>query len=210
MLEAHLWRLTERPYALLFSRNNLLLYPKNALEKNLLQAFPNIRAVKIRTKLTTGMVEVLITERVPFGVWCQETLDCYKVDAEGFLFEKVIPSRDQRLFFGGVEGVLETPLREFVNKKYFKKMNTILTDLSAMELTATTITFENSDATLRIQEGNWNLRIALDKDTGAQIFNLSAILEENNLKAVLTELAYIDMRFGERVYYTMKDGTVAQ
>jgi len=78
--------------------------------------------------------------------------------------------------------------------------------MQVMGLNPRTVTFENEDARIIFETG-WELRVALDKDLGATLFNLEAVLIENNLREKLESVRYIDMRFDERVYYTSSETT---
>lgn len=60
-------------YLKLFSKRNILIYPKNSIEKGLLETFPRIKILDIDLKLPNNLV-VNIIERNPYVLLCKDNI----------------------------------------------------------------------------------------------------------------------------------------
>lgn len=187
----------------LFSRQNTMLYPSSELENILAFEFPKIETVSIERKPTQQRVLVSIAERVPYGLWCRGN-ECFHIDDEGFVFERVVATSTSLIAFsGGVDESRHNLLRAWVAPNHFVHATEFIQELMSLELSVKSFAFEGEDARITFADG-WELRVALDKDLGAAAFNLAAVLDEYELRDRLPDLAYIDMRFDERVYYKLR------
>jgi cell division septal protein FtsQ len=190
----------------LFSRQNIIVYPSSELENILAFEFPKIEKVLIMRKPLQQRIEVSITEREPYAQWCR-TDECYSIDRSGYVYEALsATSNDFVTFSGGVDESRTKVLRTSVAPEYFEQIRTFIAELSDMGLQVVQVTLEGEDARILFADG-WELRVALDKDLAATSFNLAAVLDEYELKDRLIRVRYIDMRFDERIYYKMREGT---
>ncbi|MAJ97057.1 hypothetical protein CL644_01650 [bacterium] len=206
-----LFRNTQKPLIGLFSKQNTVLYPAAELERILLYEFPEIKGVTIDSQITKQQVRVTITEREPYAQWCRnsdELYTCYFIDNEGFIYEES-PLADFLIFEKGIDETKSDVLRTFVEPKYFQDVKNFLATLKVLDVYATKFVFEGIDGRIYVEPG-WEIRIALDKDLETTAVNLEAVLDEYLLRDKLSELRYIDMRFGERVYHTFKESTDTQ
>lgn len=189
----------------LFSQQNMLLYPREALEQQLLETYPRLHSVTINKQLTQHAVHVAVEEREIWARWCEPSTDeaevCYHVDSSGFIFEPATAVSDSLITLrGGLRESRTDPLRARIAPQYFEEVAQLLVDLKNLSLDVYGVTFMDEDAAVLIAPG-WELRVALDKDLGATAFNLRAVLDEQGLRESLESLEYIDMRFDERVYF---------
>ena len=204
-LKSYLQQATAQPAFYFFSRQNIGTYPAAAMEQELLFEFPELQSATIDRKFFKRAVEVRITEREPYVVWCvqQEGSNCYFVDADGFIYGVI--ERDEKAsslvrVFGGVSlGARTTALRARIVPEYFLSLRDFVAELKRQDLQVQTIVLEENDAHLTIEPG-WELRIALTTDLGAVAFNLTAILDDAEFQNK-EEINYIDMRFDNRVFY---------
>jgi len=208
-LQSFLLEHTQKPVMGLFSQQNILLFPKVQLENLALFEFPKIDTLDISKDFPKHAVIVTVTERVPYGQWCRgadEKKECYVIDNKGFVFEKKIDTIVGLIQFeGGIAESRRNVLRTSVAPVYFENVVTFLNSIIDMGLTPVHVTFQNKDATVRLEPG-WDLKVALDGDLGATAVNLKAVLDTHNVRADLGQMQYIDMRFGDRVYKKMKEG----
>ena len=210
-IETHVLNATAGAAWGLFSRQNSLTYPRDTLEESLLVAFPKIETVKLTTKPSHQEVRVAIQERTTYALWCRSALEdeCYYITDTGFVFEPVEENRGTStppyiVFTGGVTHVNDSVVRQWVAQDTFTDVVQLLQELKERNVDVTSVAFLRNDAVLHAREG-WELRVALDKDLRATAVNLSAVLDEYDLRNRLTDLQYIDMRFDERVYYKVRD-----
>ena len=212
-IQSKMMILTAQPALFLFSKQNTILYPSVELEDILSFEFSKIKTISIQRQPTQQQVSVSIVEREPYALWCrgvEEKRTCYLIDENGFIFQGVESEIQQAgnaiIFEGGIEESRVNVLRSSVDSTYFSQVEVFLKELELLDLQPTKFVFEGNDARVTL-DPNWELRVALDKDLGATAFNLEAILEEHNLRGQLETIRYIDMRFDERVYYTVREST---
>ncbi|MAZ67763.1 hypothetical protein CL652_03275 [bacterium] len=188
----------------LFSKQNTILYPASELESILAFEFPKIATVSIRRELTQQRVVVSITEREPYAQWCRKS-ECYNLDIEGYVYESTRATSTKLVTFsGGIDESRTKVLRTYIAPEFFAQTRDFIDGLARLNLEATRFFFEEKDARIQFRDG-WELRVALDKDLGATLFNLAAILGEYDLRSRLHDILYIDMRFDERVYYKVRE-----
>ncbi|QSH39516.1 hypothetical protein JXR01_00690 [Candidatus Kaiserbacteria bacterium] len=210
-IQETLFRNTQRPLIGLFSRQNTVLYPAAELEGILLYEFPKIKSVTIDSQLTKQQVLVTVAEREPYAQWCRnfnEVYTCYFIDAEGFIYEESALA-DFLIFENGIDESKDDVLRTFVEPKYFQDVKEFLSKLKVLDVQVKKFVFEGIDGRIYL-EPEWEIRIALDKGLETTAVNLEAVLDEYHLRDRLSELQYIDLRFGERVYHTFKESTDTQ
>ncbi len=71
-----------------FSKNNLVLYPKRTIETDLLAKYPTLSAVSFSME-SLHTLRIYVTERDPYALACNdisESSECFYVDPEGIVF----------------------------------------------------------------------------------------------------------------------------
>ncbi|PCI29287.1 hypothetical protein COB52_02715 [Candidatus Kaiserbacteria bacterium] len=195
-IESLILEVTETPKWYIFSRQNILSFPQEEVESVLLSTFPKIDNVSIKRKILKRKIEIVIEERQTYALWCQENGECYRLDSNGFAFERVFGIQGRVIFKGGLGESRENVMRVSVSPEYFANASVLIDDLRSIGLETSVFSFEGSDAIILLESG-LEIKVALDKDLKAMVFNLEAVIEELNLQ----EIQYIDMRFEKRVYY---------
>ena len=61
------------------------------------------------------------------------------------------------------------------------------------------------DFSISLAEG-FSIKVSFGQDGGAIVKNLQLVLSTGSLQGKRNELEYVDLRFGNRVYYKMKEG----
>lgn len=108
-----------------FPKRNTLLFSKSAIEKRFLSE-PKIKTVEIG-RFGFSEIKVIVTERVPFALWCEQFVDpevpiftkvksesisdCYFVDNEGFIYART-PFFSGHTFFELYGGPLSYDIEE--------------------------------------------------------------------------------------------------
>ncbi|HWA32110.1 MAG TPA: hypothetical protein VG694_01525 [Candidatus Paceibacterota bacterium] len=209
-------------YLFLFPKTNVAVYPKKKIEADLKAKFKRLEDIKLEIgELKT--LDIKVTEREPAYIWCGENLpdsdteeDCYFSDENGYVFD-VAP-----YFSGDVYFKLYGPLSgsnpegseflpdSFSHIIYFKDAITKL-GLAPVALLAD----PGGDADIYLSSAG---PVA---QAPKIIFNPSADVEKlaENLQAALgteplhtdfdkkySSLQYLDMRFGDKVYYKFTGG----
>lgn len=202
-------------YFWLFPKNNAVLYSKSRLEKNLKENFKRIDTINIKLNGFQNL-SININERKPQALWCKgepkdmHDEECYFMDLNSTIFAKA-PN-----FFGDA---------------YFKYYGLISEDnpIGLEYITPSTKFFEITDFVQSVRSLSLKPQYILSKDGGeflmtlsggAQIFfdtresltkvsaNLEALLRTEellNLDKSNLPVEYLDLRFGNKLYYKLKN-----
>ncbi len=189
----------------IFSNANIFLYPRTSIEKNLTAAFPRIKSVAVaRPSLLAQAVTVSIEERKPYATWCTDT--CFLMDDKGVVFatstgEQVeIPWQ----FSGGLIPHEPVVGQTFLEGRFTDAVHA-LTVLKDAGYEAESFTVDNeTDFSIQLKNGPV-IHMLFGHDAEQSVRDLSLALDADSVRGKLTELSYIDMRFGNRVYYKFKD-----
>ena len=188
-----------------FSPRNMFVYPKMAIEKGLSSAFPRVASVNIsRASLLAQAIRVEISERAPYARWCTETHDCYLLDKDGFLFapDDVMNSPESTyLFSGGIAS--SSPIGETFLPGNFKNVVGLLDALKSAEFHPQGArVVDDQDYEVPLSEGFF-LKVSVGEDPDMVSKNLALVLASETLRGKESALQYIDLRFGNRVYYKL-------
>ena len=184
-----------------FSRNNMFLYPRSTIERELSAHFPRIKDVSVaRTSLLASAVVVAVEERAAYAKWCSTSGACYAMDASGFIYAtEGDASSTSYIFRGGLapgEAIGQIFLRGRLGG-----IVTLMRELEKAGFKANSITVDTEkDFTLTLENG-LKLLVSFAMAPADIIRNLETALEAEGLREKLDTLEYIDLRFGNRVYY---------
>ena len=196
----------------LLSHRNIFLYPREQLEEELVNSFAPIRAVHItRASLFSTALLVSVEEREPFAQWCTDLPECYFMDPGGFIYASVGEHTDHMaqatsstpyVFTGGISSI--DPIRQSFIQAHLPGLISLLTFLGQAGLTSLGARIENDqDFSIPLREG-FLLKVSFGADPAALVRNLQLVLSSEALKGKREKLEYVDLRFGNRVYYKLK------
>lgn len=198
-------------YAFLFPRSNSFMYPHEEIKKDLFVAFPEIASVNLSVKNQAMIVSV--KEHVPAYLWCrgnpdERSKDCYFMNKDGYVFSAApnfsLAGQAGNVYFA-YYGMIsaDNPIGStYLDFQQFEKLNRIQAELDKNNIK----TFaENSEADgLRELYLNRGGRIIF-KNTQDPVALVSALGLVKSQTDVLNRtdatLEYLDMRFGNKVYY---------
>src|SRR3989338_7189269 len=198
---------------------SILLINKSDLTNKLLKEFVRIAELKITRELPATL-RLQINERQALAIFCR--IDCFWLDKQGVVFSAASAGQ----LGGNQELSVELRAGEATNFPLIQdkrgaepialgqqvlaaptlvKLLVILTganglvDLVVDELALT------SDAKAELSlAGGGRVIFSLQDDSAFQLQNLRVVLEKQIPLALLSELDYIDLRFGSKVYYKFK------
>jgi cell division septal protein FtsQ len=195
-------------YGFLVPRNNVLVYPHNAIEDALLRSFGRLRQVHI-DRLNLNTITVSVTEREPFALWCGEEIgtdaseeSCYFLDEHGIIFAPS-PHFTGNVFFKYYGKAEEKPVgTQYMTEDRFRALNFFLKSLEEVGYSPGILVYrDETNLEIRFENGT---KIFFDSSV-----NLGTLL--NDMQSVLSaealipengkNLEYVDFRFGNKVYY---------
>lgn len=210
-----------RPY---ISRTTLFTYKPDQLAAGVVAFFPRVREARVeRSSIMGNGITVVIKERTPFARWCKarraespaqatsteqifaETQECYLMDDGGFVFAAVehagtATPETPYIFAGGLD--LTRPV---IGQRYapahLPGMLALIRSLGQAGFAPRGASQRGSDDFAVELEGGFTVLASFGQSVADLTHNLDLVLSSQQLRDRRAELEYVDMRFGDRVYY---------
>src|SRR3989344_5800067 len=193
-----------------FSRSNIFLYPKTAIEDEVVTFFPRIKSAGVsRLSLFSRTVVVTVEERQPHARWCISTGGCFQMDATGFVFASADASTtpssifaEPYLFSGAITG---EPVGQVFIPGHSPGLLALLSVLQQQNgLTPLRVSVVGGqDFSVNFQEG-FLLKASFGADAGTLARNLKLVLGSDALAGKEAQIEYVDLRFGNKAYFKLK------
>jgi len=195
------------------SSKSIFLLSSPKIENYILAFSPEIKKARIKKKLPDSLI-IEIEERSEFAEVCFSNGPCFEVDETGTAFKESILMRqedDAANVFQARQASLVLELDQdnkarlgdkIINSDYLFKAERIRSQFSN-NLELSPIKFALSEKTrlaVKIEEGV-KIHFNLEGNIDDQLENLKILLEEKIEREDLKNLEYIDLRFGNRIYY---------
>lgn len=187
------------------SPRNIFFYPRGALQAAVASAFPRIKSVAIsRQSLLATAITVSIDERRPYAQWCSSGGECFSMDESGYVFA---PTATSTVFatpytFAGDDST-SSPIGRTFARGEFPEMLAFIKNLAHAGFTSSGATItSDTDYRVTLSDGYY-LKASFGEDPDQLVKNLQLILKADALRGKATELDYVDLRFGNRVYYKL-------
>jgi len=192
-------------YLNLFSRRNTFLVPRGRIEKKLLVSFPRLASVNARTEGFTKFA-VEVQEREEVGVYCKNE-DCYFIDKNGFIFDEAPQFTDaQYLEFYGTLSHKGTPIRQrLLPEESFVALLSFINDVERAGFASESLNMQSESLyEVILKVGG---RIIFDPGDDYDVIreNLALALSSDDLEGGAVRIKYIDLRFGNRIFYQLEE-----
>jgi hypothetical protein len=209
-------KISERIF-LILPADNIFFYPKKNISRELLLTYPSLRTAQLRAS-DFQSVTVSIEERAPHALWCGTTPQiespCALMDESGFIYAPAADFSGDAYFtyYGGAtstDGYLSAlPPKQFLTREKYTQLSTLI-DAFAKKIPEAKITRVVVDAhdDVRLSFDNGFSIIFALKDAGGDVFERFglALSAEPFTNRSLSSFEYIDMRFGDKLYYHLKN-----
>ena len=213
-------------YSWFFPKTNIFFYPKDNIKKDLFNQFNRLKSISLSVK--NKMLKVALTERTALYTWCgiefPEALlvesstskasgkeeKCYFMDEAGYIFDEApYFSGDVYFKFYGLAN-----FGTYFSKENFRQLIYFKDTLLGIGLKPVSLyILDNGDIKVFLSNSNkapTEPYIALKAGSNFQKvaenleIALSAEPLQSNFKNKYSSLLYIDLRFGNKVYYKFK------
>lgn len=183
---------------IVFPTQTIFLVNLSEIEKQILDEFPQIERAKLKRKFPNSLI-LEVKERTPLAIFCQDSENCFKIDKQGIAFERngessyltIYSQKKGDIFLG--KKVVEADLL----KSIFEIQRSFRQDLK-IEIEK----FSLFDERLNVKTvDGFEIYFNLKGNISEQIFNLDLTLQEKIPPENRGSLQYIDLRFGNRVYF---------
>jgi len=199
-------------YLWIFPRSNDLLYPKGEIKNTLFQNIPRLSAITVSLS-NPNLISISVEERKPFALYCVDTLNlnnptgCFFLDKTGYIFSEAPAISGGVYFVYTNEPVFDLPLRQsLLNPNRFSEVSSFVGSLSSIGLSPKVFIDKGDEFNLVLPNGAtvmWKSSANLDtihSDLESFLSDPNFIKENNALQRIL----YIDLRFGNKVFYKFK------
>lgn len=204
-------------YLWLFPKENSFLFPAKTVEQSLLSEFSRVKSVSVSREGFETM-RIAVVERKPQALWCEgfepflsgeNSTDCYFVDESGFIFSRA-PQFSRNVFvryFGGTEAT--STLASTIIPDRFAEYDFFVESLRAEKLPITDLVLlRNGDIGLYLESG---VKILFDtrQNLGTVLSNIELLMEREELSLIskTPRFEYVDLRYGNKVFYKSKGVT---
>ncbi|MEX0910169.1 MAG: hypothetical protein WDZ73_00215, partial [Candidatus Paceibacterota bacterium] len=208
-------------YAFIIPKTSIFLYPRENIKQVLLDEFGYLATVDMQIK-SFSVLEVLVSERTPKYVWCQnkEETNCFLADEEGFIFSAVNSKVDAGPLFkiiGTGKSELWKVYSYPIGKINFKQTKSFLdlipkvvpTELGSRLQVQAVVLAPADDLIFKVTDKTnnsvytWDLLISKRSELDSVVRHLEAVFSSSSFKKELTtgeRLEYVDFRFGQKVF----------
>ena len=210
-------------YLWLFPKTNFLLYPKKHIKKELENTFKRFSSVSIDLN-DIKTLEISVSEREGKYLWCGNSLpatmsdpagfQCYFTDQDGYIFDEApyFSGNVYFKFYGQNDGDLKNPAGTYFLKDKFEQIVEFKNSLQGLGLNPTVFWLdENGDANIALSSEPMTCAkviFKINSDYEKITENLQATITteplQSKLKNNFASLLYIDLRFGNNIYYKFK------
>jgi len=210
-------------YLWVFPKTNILLYSKKEITKNIFKQFKRIKGVSFAVKEDKTLL-LSIVERTALYTWCgdvplelnsKDKPVCYFMDESGYIFNEApyFSGEVYFKFYGSIVSNNGIPSGLYFSSKNFLKLAVFKRTLELMGMKPVSMYLEDSGdvrVTLSSKTSSTGPEIIFKLDSNFKTVaeNLDAALSTEPLlsqfKDKYSSLLYIDLRFGNKVYYKFK------
>lgn len=196
----------EGSYAWLFPKRNIFLYPKQELAQAILSSYPSIASADVHAN-DFQSIAVLIVERAPRALWCAAPKEnCYFMDENGVVYESA-PNFSEPIYIPYSGGVRKGLPWQFLAPAQFQALSALV-DAVAQKLQGEEVSYVALDTSndVRIQfASGFRLLFALEDPGGDTFERLSLALTSEPMSThKLSDFEYLDLRFGDKLYYKLR------
>ncbi len=197
-------------YAYLFPKNNILLYPKGTIVRDLSTAFPVLSHTSLKLQ-NLHTLTVTITERTPIALWCGEEMasgtPCYLLDTNGLAYARAsqYASSTYTQYYGPIAtGTLPW---QYLSGPQFQSLAALAQAVNGVvkgdSVTTVTVT---ADGEVQMGFGSGFVLLFLLSQNSSDILNRFslALTADPFTSHTLSQVEYLDLRFGDKLYYKLK------
>ena len=202
ILSEEIKKLTEinfpRKIAFLKSQS-ILLIDFQKIEREILGQIPQIGIVSFERDLPERLI-VSVSEREPIFLF-EKDQHYFFIDKEGVIFEKI--SEKDNWLIVKISGIEREPKlgEQIIEKEKISQILEIQSGLKELKNEVISVEIANPQRiNIKTFEG-WEIYFNSQNDISNQVFNLGVILKEKISPEKRRNLEYIDLRFGNQIYY---------
>lgn len=192
--------------------NSVLVYSNKKLSTHILETFPKVKTARVSLDNFHG-VRITISERSPVALWCgaewetagSESRSCFFLDDGGYVYGEAAQFSGPAYvrWYGNLNK--NSPPAQFLSADSFSTLRALIEALKNDTNTPLRVVVDpNGDVNVFFKE-NFELRFTLAQKPEDILARLrTAEVSEVLAGKKLSDLEYLDLRFGNRLYYKFK------
>lgn len=189
---------------LIFNTKSIFLINLKDFKEEMLNIFPQIEEVSFKRKFP-DIIEVIIKERKPIAFYHQKD-EYFLIDRFGIIFEKINIEENSNFFTIEKENQKESKLGEMViSPETIKKILEIEEGLKKLNLECKLFKIPSEERINAQTNKGFEIYFTLSEKISVQLFYLQVLLKEKISEEKIEDLEYIDLRFGNRIFFKYKD-----
>lgn len=196
-------------YLFILPKENSIIYPRSDIREEILVQIKRISEVSLEVEsLTTLNVEVF--ERSPDAAWCKTASGkekCFFMDSSGFIYSEA-PEFSGSVFLKYYGNLSGDPVgKRFLPEEEFGKLADFLGLVKKINLDIASVSIDQFGDIEASIKGDGKLIFNKDQDFSKLVDDLNSILSDESFQTELesgSNLDYIDLRFGNKVYFQFK------
>ncbi len=185
---------------LFFIPKNIFLLDLKKIKNEISEKIPSVEEIILERDFP-HLVKAAIVEKTPLALWCAKNKTCFYLDEKGVIFEEAGESEKEEMPIIKSEKNLKLG-EKAVSKEELKSLLNIYNELNS-EIKIKEIFISSRKIAVRVFP-SWEIYFDWD-NVERQLLNLKAVLEQKIPEKLRKNLQYIDLRFGNKVYYKFID-----
>ena len=201
-------------YLYLFPKNNIFLYPKSRTEADLASQMPTIAKVSVEAK-DFHTLQVTVEERARKALWCGTSVAsasaCFWLDQDGLAYAAdqeaalgLEASSSYERYYGALTGGAP---QHYLTSEEFNALSALVDALAQNQQSNTIQSIEvNVAGDVHVMFANNFTLIFSLSSAGADVYSRFqlALTSDAFANHSLGDFQYLDLRFGDKLYYKLK------
>jgi hypothetical protein len=189
---------------LVIPKSDIFFINKAGLAAALMAQFPRIEKVNINKQFFDRGIELKVVERSADFLWCSESSECYFMEKNGLVFEKILGTgiaQDKIIFRGILTG--DPVMKKFVTSEQMQYYIKLIGVFENAQFKITAINVEAVDKVVVKTNIGDIIFNPEDGDLTAAAQNAILLINEMKSKNPNVHFNYIDIRFGNKMFYKL-------
>jgi cell division septal protein FtsQ len=220
-------------YIGLFSKANTLTFPRAQIKQVVLREYPAIKSISFEWR-DRNVIAIRLAEHTPVAIWCDTPVTpatalahaddekitgalpqviarprdaaCFFVNENAMLFAPVTGATDTEGLVALYGRIIKDPIRQtYTDKTEFTDLLDFVRLVRRLEIVVTEIWTTSGEAYSFVAQSGTQLYVD-SEDNIIEVFdNLKTVIARDAInKAQFANIKYIDLRFGNRVFYKLR------
>lgn len=206
-------------YLYFFPKSNIFILPKNKIRYELENNHKQFKNIELKIVGTTTLVVTLSVREAQY-LWCGEEFlstelkSCYFMDENGFIYDNApYFSGDVYFKFFGKIDFIDNPIGAIFQSVHFEKISLLKELLKEINIEPIALYLrEDGDMELYLSSSADDIKPKIIFNPDADVVKMSENLQSalltdplmSDFKDKYNKLQYIDLRFGNKVYYKFR------